>query len=171
MSAFISLNHAARLLSGNSPADFAFWQALLIEQAEALHTVKTWTETSSTLPPGGVSYWRSPDEWRIPFGRLTTWCAERGYQLPTEDKQAVPDDGQGNAQGGRRASQIHRILEVIQAMGMDAMSLPTGEKQRIKAQCLTDRRLFSESAFDRAWQAAVNSRCLRMENHDTFARR
>lgn len=171
MSAFISLNHAARLLSGNAPADFAFWQALLIEQAEALHAVKTWTETTVDPLPGGVSYWRSPDEWRIPFGFFTRWCDERGYQLQAEGKQSAHDVGQGNTEESPRDRQIAGILDAIKGMGLDAMAIPTGWKQRIKAQCLTDRKLFTESRFDRAWQAAVNARRLRMENHETYAKR
>lgn len=175
MSAFITLGNAARLLAarGESFEDIALWHSLLESQADELKAVKCWTSGGGLNLPGGVSYWRRPDQWQIPRGVFLAWCDRHGYQLQREDEKGRSADGRetGGADVGRRDKQIARILDAIRRQGWNAMNIPTGGKGKIKSLCMTDAGLFTDNGFARAWQAAINAGLLRTANHDTYARR
>ncbi|NMF99557.1 hypothetical protein GPA27_19450 [Aromatoleum toluolicum] len=174
MSAFITLGNAARLLAaeGDGSDDVALWLSLLESHADDLRAVRTWIDRTHTALPGGISYWRSPDQWQIPRALFLAWCDKHGFQ-PHRDEEGIPSTRDTTPHGGadRRGKQIAVILEAIGRRGWNAMRIPTGGKGEIKSDCLTDARLFTKSGFDRAWQAAINAGHLRMENHDTYARR
>lgn len=175
MSAFITLGNAARLLAAQCDGsdDVALWLSLLENHADELGTVRTWIDRTHTALPGGISYWRSPDQWQIPRALFLAWCDKLGFRLhPDEECQAGTVDRAADGDGtSRRGMQIARILEVIKCQGWDAMNIPTGGKGKVKAACLADARLFTDAGFARGWRAASNAGLLRMENHDTYARR
>lgn len=171
MSGFISFGHAARLLAGENVNDAGAWLALLEGHADDLKAVKLWSDRSNPALPGGVSYHQRPSRWRVPLASFLAWCDCHGYQVSRQENTPPATAAQTKAEPqSRRARQIARILEAIHAQGWDALRIPTGGKQKIKAHCLT-QALFTDSAFARAWQAAINAGQVRMKNHDTYARR
>lgn len=175
MTAFITLGNAARLLGaqGDGTGDADFWLSLLESQADELKAVKCWGDRTNSALPGGVSYWRSPEQWQIPRIVFLAWCDKYGCQLRL-DEQKTPTSHDTTAKGideSRRSKQIARILDAIRHLQWDAMSIPTGGKGEIKTRCLSDAQLFTDAGFARAWQAAINAGLLRVENHDTYARR
>lgn len=171
MSGFVSLGHAARLLAGENANDAGAWLELLEGHADDLKAVKRWSDHGNQAFPGGVSYHQRPAQWRIPFASFMAWCDVHGYHVSREENPPPGVLAQTNAEPkSRRARQIARIMEAISAQGWNAMCIPAGGKQKIKAHCLA-QALFTDSAFARAWQAAINTGLLRMENHDTYARR
>lgn len=175
MSGFITLGHAARLLAGDTSnaSDSVMWQALLIDQAEALKAIKTWSDYSGMHVPGGISFLRSPEDWRLPLASFLAWCEREGYPIAHRRGQQPPagEEQTRSEPANRRARQIARILESVQARGWEALRIPNGGKQKIKAHCLEEAALFTEAGFARAWQAAINEGFLRTENHTTYAKR
>lgn len=170
MSAFITLGNAARYLAGEdgSQEEVAMFAALLASEADALHAVKDWTEHYADMMPGGISYYRPAAQWRIPKGRFVAWCDANGYPVEQSGNAENPP---AQSEEGRRAQQIGRIREFVQAQCWDALRIPTGGKQKAKAACLEDTGLFTKSGFTRAWQAALDDGIIRTENHEKYARR
>ena len=109
MKGFISLGEAAQLLAQSlGTEDAECWQALLENSAEELKAVTQWVEHRGAVP-GGVSYLRPPEEWRIPLPAFNTWRRTNGFtSAPAPEAQppgrpAAPGElPQGDAQGGRR---------------------------------------------------------------------
>lgn len=172
MNGFISMYNAACLLTGDSGAeDVENWLALLIDQADELRAVKVWVDRRAPYLPGGLSFQRGPEQWRIPVTVFRAWCASNGFTLaPDQGTLPATDDTAGEA-GTRRDRQIARIVEEIKAQGWDALQVPYGGKQKIKAACLKVAALFTEDGFKRAWQAAIGQGAVRMEHHENYAPR
>jgi hypothetical protein len=81
---FISLREAAWGLAGANKAETEMYIALLTAEAEdgRLFCMKSWTG------PGGISYMRQPDEWRVLRTALKSWMEARG--IPTAFGQREP---------------------------------------------------------------------------------
>ncbi|MCX7168619.1 MAG: hypothetical protein NTV11_20425 [Rhodocyclales bacterium] len=174
MNGFISMYNAACLLTGDSGTeDVENWLMLLIDQADELRAVKVWTDRRSPYLPGGLSFQRRPEQWRISVAAFRAWCVSNGFTLaPDQDTPSLPaaDAAAGKA-GGRRARQIARIVDEIKVQGWNALQVPYGGKQKIKAACLKETALFTEDGFTRAWQEAIGQGALRMEHHENYTSR
>lgn len=170
MSAFITLGNAARYLAGDdaTPLEIAMFAGLLESEAESLRAVKSWAEHPGELP-GGVSYWRPPEQWRILRVAFVAWCQANGY----------PAEHSGNAQGssaqpktGRRAQQIAGVLDAITGLGWNPKQIPYGGKKRLEGLCCESApELFSPDAFGHAWKEALSKGLVRTANHGTYAKR
>lgn len=174
MNGFISMYNAACLLTGDSGTeDVENWLALLIDHADELRAVKVWVDRRAPYLPGGLSFQRGPEQWRIPVAVLCAWCASNGFTLaPDQDTLALPAaDATTDEVVTRRARQIAKIVETIRAQGLDALQLPYGGKQKVKAACLADAGLFTEDGFKRAWQAGIGQGVLRTEHHENYTPR
>lgn len=186
MSAFIPLTHAARILAGDEPDTAPLWGALLVQQADELHVVRLTPMKYDPYQRGyGFGYEAAgalpdplaPEKWQIPVVAFMAWREKHRYLPPVEIREPSeapttptnPDRGENT---GRRVKQLSAIVAAVQSLGLDALHLATGDKQRIKAHCQQALpNLFTEDGYKRAWQTAVDQNLVRMEDHETFARR
>jgi hypothetical protein len=169
MSAFITLGNAARYLAGDdaTPQEVAMFAGLIESEADALHTVKDWTEHCTGLP-GGISYYRPAAQWRIPRIRFVAWCKANGYTVERPGNAETPP---AQSEAGRRAQQIDGILSTIQALGWNPLQIPYGGKKRLEGLCCENRDLFTVAGFGHAWTAALDQGLVRTSGHDTYAKR
>lgn len=170
MSAFITLGNAARYLAGDdaTPQEIAMFAALLESEADSLRTVKSWAEHTGELP-GGLSYWRPPEQWRILRVAFVAWCKANGYPLEQAGGTDLP---QAQPEAGRRAQQIDGILRAIQGLGWNPLQVPYGGKKKLEGLCCDSAPgMFSPDAFDHAWKEAVKKGLVRTAGHDTYAKR
>lgn len=71
----------------------------------------------------------------------------------------------------RKELQVDHICEVIKKLQFNKQEIPTGGKQKIKAECLQQRKLFSSvSVFNKAWQSGVEDGLFRMLRHENYAK-
>lgn len=142
--------------------------ALLESEADTLRAVKTWTEHSSELP-GGVSYWRPPEQWRILKVVFVAWCKANGYPVEQASNVEAP---QVQPATGRRAYQIDGILAAIERLGWAPLQIPYGGKKKLEDLCCTSSPgMFSTDGFNHAWKAALRKGLVRTANHGTYAKR
>lgn len=170
MSAFITLGNAARYLAGDDATsqEIAMFAALLESEADSLRAVKSWAEHTSELP-GGLSYWRPPEQWRILRVAFVAWCKANGYPVEQVGDADLP---QVQPEAGRRAQQIDGILRAIQGLGWNPMQIPYGGKKRLEVLCCgSTPELFSPDAFGHAWKEALGKGLVRTANHGTYAKR
>jgi len=170
MSAFITLGNAARYLAGDdaTPLEIAMFAALLESEADSLRAVKSWVEHIGELP-GGVSYWRPPEQWRILRVAFVAWCKANGYPVEQPSDVGI---SQVQPEAGRRARQIDGILKAIQGLGWSPLQVPYGGKKKLEGLCCDSAPgMFSPDAFDHAWKEAVKKGLVRTAGHDTYAKR
>lgn len=80
---------------------------------------------------------------------LKAWLIEReAWPLPSDAKLRLWWS-KARKPKGRRRRQHDRIIEVANALGL---GLYPETKAMIRAECLKDTRLFTESSFDHAWK-------------------
>lgn len=174
MSAFITLGNAARYLAveGGTPEEVAMFAALLASEADALHAVKNWMEHHADMLdmlPGGISYCRPPEQWRIPKNRYVAWCKANGYTVEPADNAGIPPV---QPETGRRAQQIGEILKAIQGLGWNTLQIPYGGKKRLEDLCCASSPgMFSTDGFNHAWKEALKKGLVRTANHGTYAKR
>ncbi len=170
MSAFITLGNAARHLAGDdaTPQEIAMFAALLESEADNLRAVKSWAEHSGELP-GGLSYWRPPEQWRILKVVFVAWCKANGYPVESASNSEIP---QVQPAAGRRAQQIDGMLRTIQGLGWNPLQIPYGGKKKLEGLCCDSApELFSPDAFEHAWKEALGKGLVRTANHGTYAKR
>lgn len=171
MSAFITLGNAARYLAGGdaTPQEIAMFASLLESEADSLRAVKTWTEHTGDMLPGGVSYWRPPEQWRILKVAFVAWCKANGYPV---EQAGNAETSSAQPETGRRAQQIAGILDTIKGLGWSPMQIPYGGKKRLEGLCCDSAPgMFSPDAFDHAWKEALRKGLVRTSGHDTYAKR
>lgn len=170
MSAFITLGNAARYLAGDdaTPQEIAMFAALLESEADSLRAVKSWAEHTGELP-GGLSYWRPSEQWRILRVAFVAWCKANGYPVEQTGDAGI---SQVQPEAGRRAQQIDGILSAIQGLGWNPLQVPYGGKKKLEGLCCDSApEMFSPDAFDHAWKEAVKKGLVRTAGHDTYAKR
>ncbi len=169
MSGFVTLGNAARYLAGKdgTPEEIAMFAALLEAEAETLRAVKTWTEHTCSLP-GGVSYWRPPEQWRILRVAFEAWCKANGYPVVPASNAAISP---AQPEAGRRAQQIDGILRAIQSRGWNPQQIPLGGKKELEGLCCMDSQLFTPAGFGHAWTECLARKVVRTANHGTYAKR
>ena len=170
MSAFITLGNAARYLAGGdaAPQEIAMFAALLESEADSLRAVKSWAEYAGELP-GGLSYWRPPEQWRILKVAFVAWCKANGYPV---EPPGNAETSSVQPEAGRRAQQIGEILRAIQGLGWNPLQIPYGGKKRLEGLCCDSApELFSPDAFEHAWKEALGKGLVRTANHGTYAKR
>jgi hypothetical protein len=112
---FKNLREAAKHCAQGAGDDEEMWLALLIRDAEAGHLacIKSWIEGRGMFP-GGFSYLRQPEEWRVMKSDLQKWIEEKSSEpdlSPTSTSQLVPEAS---------SSEPERRLALLRAMGGDA---------------------------------------------------
>jgi chromosome segregation and condensation protein ScpB len=63
------------------------------------------------------------------------------------------------------------IVKTAIRLEYEPLRIAWGGKVTIKLECLKDARLFTNSTFDKAWQAAVNAGKIKVENSESYAKR
>lgn len=66
---------------------------------------------------------------------------------------------------------IAAIVATACSLKYEPQKIAWGGKAAIKVECLKDAKLFTDSTFDKAWQAAVKAEKIRVENSDTYTKR
>jgi hypothetical protein len=113
---FKNLREAARDCAQGAGDDEEMWLALLIRDAEVGHLpcIKTWIEGRGMVP-GGVSYVRQPEEWRVLKSDLQVWIKE---------KSSEPGSPLGTtSQLEAASSEPARRLAMLRELGGDANKL------------------------------------------------
>ena len=145
--------------------------SLLEAEADNLRAVKSWAEYSGELP-GGLSYWRQPEQWRIMKSAFVAWCKANGYPIePARNGISETDGGASEPDLDIHTRRGQAILQAIQQRSWNPLSVPKGGVKAIKSECMQNAKLFTESIFDRAWKASVKAGRVRTANHDTYAKR
>ena len=109
-----------------------------------------------------------------------------GYQFPqhaplggkprdeVSEHGGYADANQQNGKLTKREQQICAIEAVVRELGLAAMQIPTGGKQRVRAICKSKyAHLFGagNDPFKEAWQAAVTQNRVRMLKHTQYAKK
>lgn len=73
----------------------------------------------------------------------------------------------------RREKQIRAIVSAINTLGLSAMNIPTGQKNKVRDECKRVTDLFGggNDPFKEAWQEALNQNRVRTEKHDQYSRK
>lgn len=73
----------------------------------------------------------------------------------------------------KRENQIRTIEAAISKLGLNAMRIPTGQKNNVRDECKRASKLFGAGIdpFKEAWQEAVNQKRVRMDKHTAYARK
>lgn len=186
MSAFIPLTRAASILAGDELETVPLWGALLVQQADELHAVRLTPMKYDSYHGGyGPGYDAAgalpdpiaPEKWQIPVVAFMAWREKHRYLPPVETQEPIEaaaksTQADGAENKGRRVKQLSAIVAAAQSLGLNALHLATGDKQRIKTHCQQAfPKLFTEDGYKRAWQTAVDQNLVRMEDHEIFARR
>jgi hypothetical protein len=66
---------------------------------------------------------------------------------------------------------IAAIVATACNLGYEPKRIAWGGKAAIKAECLKDAKLFTDSTFDAAWKAAVKAEQIKVENWETYTKR
>ncbi len=73
---------------------------------------------------------------------------------------------------GRRQEQVEEIVKTARSIGYDLKAIPDGGKGTIKAECLKNKGLFTNSGFDHAWKKAKKPPYeIQIENHERYSPR
>jgi len=93
--------------------------------------------------------------------KFINWAQQKGFDVPDEliafAKKTIPQTESVEndvAINGRRARQITMITGTALTLGYDLLNIPESGKAKIKAECLKDTDLFTDSAFKKAWSNA-----------------
>ncbi|MSQ65569.1 MAG: hypothetical protein EXR37_04340 [Limnohabitans sp.] len=110
-----NLREAAKDCAQGAGDDEEMWLALLIRDAEVGHLpcIKNWIEGRGMFP-GGFSYVRQPEEWRVMKSDLQKWIEEKSSEpgsSPSTTSQLAPE---------ATSSEPERRLALLRAMGGDA---------------------------------------------------
>lgn len=91
MGVFITLREAAAIMASDRATDESveIWISLLATQDVQLKITKAWT-TSPEAVPGGVSFERPQDEWRIPRPAFNAWREANGYTEQARPQEISP---------------------------------------------------------------------------------
>jgi len=65
---------------------------------------------------------------------------------------------------------VNAIVKTAKTFKFDLQSIPYGGKRKIKDKCLNDRRLFSDSTFEKAWQEAKRQGLIEIENAEMYTK-
>lgn len=110
-----------------------------------------------------------PDRERyIQREHFKAWCESRKLysRFLFWDDNAVVEVANEQDGSGVVSRRIEAILIAVDAKGWNAELIPDGGKAEIKAICLKQARLFTDSTFDAAWKKAP----VRMANHATYTK-
>lgn len=83
-------------------------------------------------------------------------------------RNPAPSVTKGDSIESRR---IRTIVETARRLGYNPECVAYGGKAAIKHECTKDARLFTDSTFDKAWQAARKAGLIDVENSDTYRKR
>lgn len=171
MEPVISLRRAAWILAQGDPDAAPDCEALLIHAVESGALMAVRKRVSHGGVPGGVSYVLPPLDWRIPRAAFYAWCARSGMLAPDATGSVTPPVQEEPPRPSRQDERIQQILVRMRLRDCPPLKVPTGEKARLRTECVqADPRLFTPAAFDHAWKAAVSAGRIRTENHEMYAR-
>ena len=72
---------------------------------------------------------------------------------------------------GKRDMQIKEIIKVASSFGYDLQNIPEKGKRSIKAECLNNPTLFTDSGFDHVWKTASKSKLISIENKEKYLKK
>jgi hypothetical protein len=110
---------------------------------------RTWLDAIKEPPGEYVRAWLGDD------------CREGAQQPKPAPPASVPV----------KERRIAAIVETARRLQYDPAKVAWGGKAAIKAECLKDSRLFTDSTFDKAWQAARDSKRVDVEDSETYRKR
>jgi hypothetical protein len=117
--------------------------------------------------PGGISFVRSPKDWRIPIAKFIIWCKQNGYNNLKQPSTQVTETLEAK---GKRDQQIDALLAEISNQDWNPIAIPRGGKGILKQiLCEEQPRLFTHDGFLKAWQVALNREQVRAENHENYS--
>ncbi|MFH1494109.1 MAG: hypothetical protein ABIG70_04865 [Pseudomonadota bacterium] len=104
------------------------------------------------------------DDAKLPFPLPDSYHDER-LDYPAVNGEEIRIQESELAKMGPRERQVETILAVVAALEYDPLKIPDGGRAKIKAACLSRPKIFTESAFDRAWTKSG----VKMLNHEKFS--
>lgn len=101
---------------------------------------------------------------------VRAWLGDEWQDEAQEAAQAVPAATSEPTQAIKE-KRIVAIVATACRLKYEPQKIAWGGKAAIKVECLKDAKLFTGSTFDKAWQAAVKAKKIKVNNSEAYAKR
>jgi hypothetical protein len=126
--------------------------------------------TMYVVKPDAVNVWLKNIK-EAPGKLISAWLEAKGTPSPVHAGPAPASPPESYKRQSYPETRIREILKIIQKKGWNAQCLLDGAKSEIRQECLLHPDLFTKATFESAWKSARKNDSVKMENHNTYAKR